>query len=168
MSNRWVISDTHFGHANILNFKDENNKPIRSFSSVEEMDEIMINNWNKLVHPDDVIYHLGDVVMNKRNLDKLSRCHGSKRLILGNHDLFDDEYPKYFKRIYAMRIFSKEGIIMTHIPIHPESLDRWKVNLHGHIHTKGIANNRYVNCCVDYVGNNYTPLSFEELRDKYK
>lgn len=170
MSNRWVVSDTHFGHANILTFLDENGKNVRTFSSVEEMDETMINNWNKVVKKDDIVYHLGDVVINKKFMYQIGRCNGSKRLILGNHDPFFDIYPTYFKKVYAMRIFPRDvgKMILSHIPIHSDSVGRFRLNLHGHIHEKCINDSRYLNCCVDYPGNNYTPINLEEIRDKYK
>ena len=62
-NNVWVISDTHFGHKNILSFKDKDTgDAIRGkvFSSIDEMDETLIDNWNRVVKPGDKIYHLGD------------------------------------------------------------------------------------------------------------
>ena len=58
----WVISDTHFNHSNILTFSDKVGNPVRAFSSVEEMNEIMIDRWNSVVKPGDKVYHLGDVL----------------------------------------------------------------------------------------------------------
>lgn len=171
MTDRWVVSDSHFGHANILTFL-HNGVPVRSFSSVEEMDETIIQNWNKVVKQQDVVYHLGDVVINKRFLATISRCNGSKRLIKGNHDNLDDaKYLEYFKTIYTMRIFGHD-MIMTHIPIHSNCVDRFKLNLHGHTHQSSMNDPRYRNVCVDFPGdqyyksNNYTPLNLEDIRDK--
>ena len=65
MKDIWLISDTHFGHENILSFRHggPDGPLIRGnlFSSVEEMDECMIDQWNKYVKPGDKVYHLGDV-----------------------------------------------------------------------------------------------------------
>jgi len=55
--NRWIIADTHFGHKNVIKYCN------RPYSSVEEMDKILITNWNKEVAPDDIVYHLGDFAL---------------------------------------------------------------------------------------------------------
>ena len=176
MSEQWVVSDTHFGHANILGFvNSKTGRHVRSFSSVQEMDETIIENWNKTVKPNDIVYHLGDVVINKKFLDLVDRCNGTKHLILGNHDMFFDMYRLYFKKIYAMRIAYKPfKHIMTHIPIHSDSVDRVGFNLHGHIHENSINDPRYRNICVDFPGddyypaNNYTPLNLVEVLENMK
>lgn len=123
MPNTFFISDTHFGHSNILTFKDGNDKPLRDFSSVEEMDEFMVKNWNETVKPQDTVYHLGDVVINRRALPILDRLAGRKVLVKGNHDIFKlKDYVKYFDDIRAYKVMPVDGIICSHIPIHPESL----------------------------------------------
>lgn len=71
--NSFFTSDTHFGHANILTFKRDDGSPLRPFQSIGEHDEILIQNWNALIKPHDKVYHLGDVVINRRNLPILTR-----------------------------------------------------------------------------------------------
>ena len=181
MSNKtFFISDTHFGHANILNFKRSDGERLRPFSSLEEMDETMVKNWNQVVRPCDTVNHLGDVVINRRMLPILSRLNGKKRLVRGNHDVFKTaEYLRYFDEIYGVRIYEKHGIICSHIPLHPESLSRWKVNIHGHLHSNRVRHwrtfmngsgdwadddHRYFSVCVEQI--NYTPISLEEILDK--
>lgn len=167
---RWVVSDTHFSHSNILTFTTNAGQRVRDFASVEEMDETIIDNWNKIVSPNDIVYHLGDVVINKKFLPQIARCNGSKRLIQGNHDPFQKEYGKYFTKVYAMRIFPRQAIL-THVPIHPNSIGRWNVNFHGHTHTESMHDIRYRNCCVDFPGdenypsNNYTPINLGTFLD---
>ena len=163
MANIFFISDTHFGHAGILSFKREDGSPLRDFLSVEEMDEHMVERWNSVVRPQDHIYNLGDVVMRKQNLSILSRCNGHKRLVRGNHDIFPTkEYLKFFDEIYGVRVL--DGMIFTHIPIHPESLGRFKANVHGHIHGSlpGKFGPKYINVSVEAV--DYTPVSLEDLK----
>lgn len=174
MSTRtFVISDTHFGHANILTFKKANGEPLRSFSSVEEMDEHMVACWNKVVRPQDKVYHLGDCVINRRCLPILARLNGHKRLVRGNHDLFStQDFMQYFEEIYGVRVLPKLGVILSHIPIHPESLSRWKCNIHGHLHSNvvripeidDIIDSRYRCVCVEQI--DYTPIQIEELLDR--
>jgi len=173
MVDRWVISDTHFGHKNILTFNHDG-KPVREFSSVEEMDEIIVQNWNKVVKQDDIVYHLGDVVIgsgdNINHLSIIDRCNGLKVLVKGNHDLLDDSvYLRHFANVFAMIIPKNKKMsrmIMSHFPIHESCVDRFKINLHGHIHSASLNDNRYINCCVDYPGNDYSPLNLEAIRDK--
>ncbi len=165
MGNTFFISDTHFGHRNIVNFTDCNDKPLRPFDSVDEMDEHMVSNWNYVVKPGDTIYHLGDVVINRRALQILDRLNGRKILIKGNHDIFKlTDYTKYFVDIRAYKVMSKHGFICSHIPIHPESLARWKLNIHGHLHGSTLPDKKYLSVCVEQI--NYTPISFDEILEK--
>lgn len=79
MSNIWFTADTHFGHANIIKFC---NRPV---SSVNEMDEMLVERWNERVKAGDTVYHVGDFAW-KNHADYLKRLHGKKHLVLGNHD----------------------------------------------------------------------------------
>lgn len=163
MTNIFFISDTHFGHANILNFKDKKGNPVRSYSSVEEMDEALIKNWNSVVKPQDKIYHLGDVAIPRKGLDCLSRCNGDKVLIRGNHDIFRlKDYVEYFRDVRGYLVL--ENYLGSHIPVHPESKGRFKKNIHGHLHTNSLADDFYINVSVEQI--NFTPISFEELKNE--
>jgi calcineurin-like phosphoesterase family protein len=168
MHNQFFIADTHFGHANILTFKDNNDKLIRPFSTIEEHDETMIDNWNRMVRPVDKVYHLGDAVIHRRNLPTLARLNGKKRLIRGNHDIFPTkEYLPYFDEILAYRVFNEHAFICSHIPIHPDSLSRWQANVHGHLHHNRVLTSphhpdkRYI--CVSVEHTNYQPLHLDEV-----
>jgi calcineurin-like phosphoesterase family protein len=170
----FVISDTHFSHANILSFLQDNGEKVRpGFSCFEEMDEYIVNKWNSVVKPYDKVYHLGDVVMKKRYIHVVNRLNGKKRLIMGNHDIFGFRfYADYFEEVYAMRILPKEGIMMTHIPLHMNSIKRGCINVHGHIHERIIGQDTrmvlghisaqhpfYFNACVEHHA--YTPVSMD-------
>lgn len=184
MSNRFVISDTHFGHTNSWEkFKLPNGDPLRPFTSTEEMDEAMVERWNAKVGPHDVVYHLGDVVINKKSLHHVKRLNGKKRLILGNHDIFKNkEYNEVgFEKLYGCRVFVDQ-FILSHLPYHPDCVtDRFKVNVHGHLHANEITRKvwstgqhdvvdqidpRYL--CVSVEHTDYAPLSFEEVDARIK
>ena len=81
----WVTSDTHFNHANIIKYCN------RPFSSVEEMNETIIANWNKVVSERDIVYHLGDFALGDKSLipNILRRLNGCIKVIMGNHDNLD-------------------------------------------------------------------------------
>jgi calcineurin-like phosphoesterase family protein len=135
--NRFVISDTHFGHTNSWEkFKLEDGSPLRPFTSTEEMDETMIERWNAKVKPGDTVYHLGDVVINQKSLHLVSRLNGRKILIRGNHDIFKDKQYRDvgFEQLHGVRVFV-DKFILSHIPLHPECVTgRFRVNVHGHLH----------------------------------
>lgn len=152
--NIWFISDTHFGHGNVIQSAN------RPFSSVEEMDQVMIERWNALVKPEDLVWHLGDVAMNtKYGISILRKLNGTKRLIAGNHD----EIP----RICAAGVFQKvreshklgPGVLMTHRPV------VWTegVNLHGHIHDMDPPTPQHINLSVEKIG--YQPMHLDQLKE---
>lgn len=173
MGNTFVISDPHFGHGNILKFTNSDGSRVRTFSSVEEMDETMIQNWNNTVTPSDKVYCLGDVAINKKFISQVGRLNGDKVLIKGNHDIFSLEYyTEYFRDIRAYQVFPKDKMILSHIPIHTESLERFVCNIHGHLHCNKVKDKfgkddiRYINVCVENI--NYTPISLDEIRSEMK
>jgi calcineurin-like phosphoesterase family protein len=174
MANIFFASDHHFGHANILTFKRDDGTALREFESVSHMNEHMVNCHNSVVKPGDKMYFLGDVCMDRKGqgLEILARMNGTKVLIKGNHDQCKPaDYLRYFKDIRGSHQF--EGLIMTHIPIHAESLGRWGLNVHGHLHYQvvrmplaQIPDQRYFNVGMERI--NYTPVSLEEIKKQVK
>ena len=163
----FFIADTHFGHDNICTFKRADGSPLRPFFSAQEMDEEMIKRWNERVRPKDTVYHLGDVLINKKHFGTLARLNGDKVLIKGNHDIFDvSKYLEYFRDIRAYHILN--DMILSHIPIHPASLDRFKTNIHGHLHSTRVltetGNIHKDYFCVSVEHTDYTPMSLEDVR----
>lgn len=162
--NIFLIGDTHFGHSNILTFKKEDGSLLRpGFDDITDMDETIIRNWNKVVGAKDKVYHLGDVGFKNFTQTSLilSRLNGEKVLIKGNHDnLKLSQYAQHFKDVRAYHQIDK--FVLSHIPVHPDSIARWKGNIHGHLHHRNIDDNRYWNVSVEQI--NYTPISFEELK----
>lgn len=186
MSNTFLISDTHWGHsATWQTFKqDDGITPLRPFTSTEEMDEAMVDNWNRVVRPQDKVYHLGDIAMSKRPLHAiLPRLNGTKVLIKGNHDIEKiDTYLAYFKDVRGSHMLDK--LALSHIPIHAASLSRWRGNIHGHLHNYTVKRPAFIKrCgtimyhdqeddpryyCVSVERINYTPVPFEQINDVFK
>jgi len=131
------------------------------------MDETMIENWNKVVKPDDKVYHLGDVAICKPSDFHriMRRLNGRKVLIKGNHDTMKlSVYAEYFKDIRGYHVL--DNILLAHIPVHPESVVRFRGQLHGHLHKNSLYDPRYKNVSVEVIG--FTPVNFEELRELWK
>ena len=140
----FLVSDTHFGHMGVCKFtRSDGVTKLRPYTTPEEMDEDMVAKWNDRVRPTDKVYHLGDVVINRRALKTLARLNGDKVLIRGNHDIFrDDEYREYFRELRAYHVMN--GMILSHIPVHEASLGRFGVNIHGHLHANRVMKARGV------------------------
>ena len=167
MTKMFITSDLHFGHANIMKF----NPNTRPFSSVEEMNESMIKDYNSVVMPDDTVYILGDVAfMSPGNATTLvNRLNGKKILIRGNHDSklltykpFRDAFHEV--HIYFEMYFKNTKVCMFHYPIAEfNQQHRGAVHFHGHLHgaPSGIEHYRVVDVSMDATGN--VVSSFEDM-----
>lgn len=133
----FFTSDTHFNHTNIIKYCD------RPFASIEEMNETLIDNWNSVVGPKDIIFHLGDFSFGgELEWTKiLRRLNGRVYLILGNHDLntMGQGLISGFEHVaMEMRIqIGNQKIYLNHFPFlcfEGESKDVWQ--LFGHVHTR--------------------------------
>jgi len=177
MSNIFITSDTHFGHAGVCRFLTDEGTKLRPWDNAEDMDEAMIENWNAVVRPKDKTYHLGDVVINRKALKTLSRLNGDKVLIKGNHDLFKlEDYTPYFRDIRGFGAL--DGFALTHVPIHPASLGRWTGNFHGHLHSNRVmregryaddemvVDEQYLCLCVEHT--NFTPIALEDAKKRFE
>ena len=138
MSNHmdFFISDLHFGHENIIKFD------IRPFNNVENMNNIMINNWNKVVTNTDTVYILGDMFcsINSANaIEILEQLKGYKVLIMGNHDkIFNKEFANHFIEIsdYKEIQCKEKHVVLCHYPIpcfNNHFLNNW-YHFYGHVH----------------------------------
>ena len=165
----YVIADTHFGHRGVTQFLRADGTKLRPWDCPDEMDEALIERWNSVVRPQDRVYFLGDVAINRRAVATVARLNGRKVLGKGNHDIFAlKDYVPYFEdiRAYIVKPFGdNKRLIMSHIPIHERELDRFSLNIHGHLHSdvvmKGhLPDPRYV--CVSVEQTNYTPITLEE------
>ncbi len=163
----WVTSDTHFGHENILNFKDENGFHFRGdlFPNVQEMNDHMVDKWNSVVKPGDIVYHLGDVFFgDKDEFKKLwPKLVGRKRLVVGNHD--DVKWLSsggFFNKVMMWRMFPEWGVVLSHVPLHTSSFGhKAKFNVHGHIHQRCSPTPRHINVSVEVT--DYTPVHIEDV-----
>jgi calcineurin-like phosphoesterase family protein len=169
MTKTWIISDPHFGHQGVCNFTESDGvTPLRPWNDPEEMNEALVENWNSVVNDADRVYLLGDICMRKKHLPILNRLKGRKVLVRGNHDVEKlSVYAQYFDDVRAYVI--KKGLICSHIPIHPNQMNRWEICAHGHMHSNivllpdGTPDTRYINVCVEKI--NYTPLDMQIVYD---
>ena len=164
MPSVFLTSDTHFGHTGVCKFTHQDtNVKIRPWTDPDEMDEEMVKRWNETVRPNDKVYHLGDVVINRKALSIMERLNGDKVLIKGNHDIFKlEDYTKYFRDIRGYHVM--DNMILSHIPVHPDSKGRFRANIHGHTHTNKIPDPWYQCVCVEQT--DFRPISFEEIRKR--
>nr|DAO31021.1 MAG TPA: metallophosphatase domain protein [Crassvirales sp.] len=169
----WVTSDTHFNHANIIKYCN------RPFSSVEEMNETIIANWNKVVSERDIVYHLGDFALGDKSLipDFIRHLNGHISFIMGNHDNLN--IMKSFETPFRCETVSweevikveKKTIILNHFPFGslPDPATNYPIiQLHGHVHSTpdkpwNYFDNQYD---VGVDNNNFTPVNLAELLDK--
>lgn len=184
MPSVFLVSDTHFGHEKCCTvFKREDGSPLRPFASAEEMDEAMVARWNERVRPTDKVYHLGDVVINRKYLKTLSRLNGDKVLIRGNHDIFQlADYLEHFRDVRGYHVMN--GMILSHIPVHADSLGRFGVNIHGHLHAGRVRKARGVDAvtgevlygseldlryhCVCVEQTDFAPILFEDVLERIR
>ena len=163
----YFTSDLHIGHANIIKFCD------RPFSTVHEMDETLIENWNARVTDSDTVYILGDLMF-RNEIDPeevLSRLKGRKYLITGNHDkkwMHQIDLKKHFEKVSKLMVLrlGKKTITLCHYPM---MAFEGNYLIYGHIHNnksdlyypllKTMEN--ALNAGVEING--YMPVTFEEL-----
>lgn len=139
MSKVFFTGCTHFDHANIIGLAN------RPFTSVDEMNEVMVENWNKTVKPNDEVFHLGDVVYGRSANSAgywFSKLNGRKTVILGNHDegldFFNSDAGVKGVQNYCDLKRGGKHFILFHYPM--EDWDRrYKGSIHLHCHTHQTA-----------------------------
>lgn len=141
----FFTSDTHFWHKKIIEFC-----PVtRPFSTVEDMNERIIEAWNDRVKVNDIVYHLGDVSFGKTEQTKeiLDRLNGNIFLIRGNHDHQFDSQTLRSRMVWIgdrkqIKIDSY-NIILDHFPIEAwDRKDYGLIHLHGHMHSGYSSHNK--------------------------
>lgn len=169
----FFTSDHHFGHRNIIDYCQ------RPFKLVKDMDEFMIERWNEMVGPGDLVYHLGDFGLKDISNLKLimERLNGNKVLIRGNHD--KHTRAAYINRIGFLEVYDHlevHGLKLCHYPETPEEpqLDRYAKSrpkledkqwlMCGHIHDRWRIKGRQFNVGVDV--NDYYPLPVKQVLEE--
>lgn len=169
----YYTADQHFGHANIIKHCN------RPFETVDEMDAYLLEQWNSCVRPNDTIYILGDLFF--RNVVPadayLSKLHGKKHLIQGNHDkdwMKKTDLKWHFESVSNMLEMNDGSYKMTlcHYPMMTwNGVANGRYHVYAHIHNntdaayfqllKEMPN--ALNAGVDING--FKPVTFAELID---
>lgn len=157
----WLTADTHFAHKRICEYSS------RPFGSVEEMDAILIENWNRVIKSKDEVWHLGDFVVSYRAQpsDYRKRLNGRINLVLGNHDdrkkldgLFESIQDVKYLRINGEKIWLSHYAHRTWPKSH-----RGSFHCHGHSHGDLPKWGRSMDVGVD--ANDYHPIPLEAVLD---
>lgn len=135
----------------------------RPWDTLDEHDEAIIENWNKVVGPKDLVWHLGDVTMNRNKMHLVGRLNGRKKLVMGNHDVHPLKmYLEHFEEVCGIKVL--QWCALTHVPVHPDQLGRFQFNIHGHMHEHTVDDPRYFSVCLEQI--NYTPINMDEVRNR--
>lgn len=177
----WIVSDTHFGHTNIIKYENRPFwKKILGLNTTEPdvhlMDETLIKNWNDVVGKGDKVFHLGDFSLVPKEPTKhiLSRLNGYKILIMGNHDMRHSANwwkEAGFDEVSKYSIIYNQFYILSHRPIYLNENMPY-INIHGHTHkikqelTNEKGNPSYINVCVENT--DYKPLLFAEITKQWE
>jgi calcineurin-like phosphoesterase family protein len=170
MSRIFFTSDTHFGHTKIIEYCK------RPFSSVEEMDALMIESWNMTVDDRDTVYHLGDFTLgNAERAEKYFKKLTGHIRVLGNpwhHDALwlGKNQTYYTASNYEVEIlppmvcrkFMKHWFHLSHYPLAVWDRKHYgSIHLHGHSHGsyKAPQGGRILDVGVDT--NNFSPVPLE-------
>jgi calcineurin-like phosphoesterase family protein len=156
--NIFVISDTHFGHANIIKYCE------RPFKTIEEMDAALVRKWNKVVTNDDVVIHVGDFAFSNKEGIKAYRgqLNGRIWLLRGNHDRsVNSLYEAGIEIVMESMVFvdpvSKNRCLFQHYQLEPDTARKAILAeigcdyiIHGHAHNntplKDANDSRNVSC----------------------
>ena len=137
----FFTSDSHFGHDNIIRHCKRPCKE-HPFQDGAQMDRALIDAWNSVVSPGDVVYHLGDFSLRPAETVNglLKKLHGIKHLIVGNHDRVDEVSGCRLQGWASMREMAKisvdgQSVFLCHYPMR-EWPGMWQgtVHLYGHVH----------------------------------
>lgn len=155
---RWITSDTHFGHNKIIEY---NNRP---FDNIDEHDEALIELWNSLVGKKDEIYHLGDFAWRGKSFIEniFAKLNGQKFLVKGSHDKTISKGWKWVKESYNLKISDEISIFMSH---HAHRV--WPTSHYGTLHAYGHSHGHLPpfgrSCDVGVDSWDFMPVNVDEL-----
>jgi calcineurin-like phosphoesterase family protein len=162
----YFTSDPHYWHENVIKYCN------RPFDSVEEMNEVMISNHNKVVRNNDDIYMLGDICFanTEKTIDILSRLNGRKYLIYGNHDrlLRADAFDKYFvwrKDLAEVKMEKKRFVLMHYAMRTWHKQHRGAIQLYGHSHNNLADAENLLSLDVGVDAHDFSPISFHQVME---
>lgn len=157
MSKTYFTSDWHLGHKNILKYRD-------GFSSVEEHDKTLIENFNKVIRKRDVVFFLGDICFTDESIEQIKQLNFCRKILyLGNHDTKKTEkYLEAFDEVHAFR--SYKNYWLSHCPIHPQELRNRKANIHGHLHSSILNDPDNLYFDVSPEKHNFELVDFEDIK----
>ncbi|MEH7116113.1 metallophosphoesterase [Neobacillus vireti] len=168
----WLTSDTHFDHINIMKYE-----PSRSerFKDNIEMTEKLIENWNKEVKTNDLIFHLGDVFFCKADRMKeiSDRLNGRKILIRGNHD---KGYSNTKFRNLGFEVYNYyfiDDFVLSHYPQNEAALkvaiDKGLLrgNIHGHVHSQIEGLDQSIYKCVSVELTDFKPITLFDVKKEF-
>lgn len=169
MSNTFFTADTHYHHKNILDFED------RPYESLDEMNQGLIDVWNKNVSKVDTVYHLGDFSFGnyKQWVETLDQLKGNIILIKGNHDktrivnrVLKEGYLHDAHMVGHRIKAGRHQLNMTHYPLEIGNRPN-NISIHGHIHNIKSTMLNQVNVGIDSQLNFNrefgAPISLEEI-----
>lgn len=157
----WFTSDTHYGHANIIEYCK------RPFANTAEMNKVMAERWNARVKPGDTVYHLGDFALGPgEDLDAhRKQLAGRIVLVKGNHDRsttrmltagFDEVVPELFLALEGTQLY------LHHQPrLSPFWGAKAQLHLCGHVHNQWARQDDTINVGVDV--RDFEPKTLGEL-----
>lgn len=166
----FFTSDTHFYHHNIIKFEEG----YHDFKSIRDHDEKIIENWNKKVPKDAIVFHLGDFALagTSKICNTVDRLNGQIKLILGNHDeikgLAKEKFFSIDKDLYIRVTDEDVQDGYQHIHLYHYPLISWPGVyhgawcLHGHTHQTNYLHGKQLN--VGVVNHNYEPLSYKDVK----
>jgi calcineurin-like phosphoesterase family protein len=182
--NTWIVSDTHFGHDNIVGFC---HRP-------EDHEQVMIAEWRKEVPDDATVIHLGDLAYRGnarfKHLIAKELTGARKAIVFGNHDRqrfsfykqsgfeiwkpFRIEYPtpqedRWWEGGYP----SVHNVSFSHYPWNEAEdgvMTPWDTRIHGHIHNNGYTRDKFVPFLRNHINvsveqTKYRPVNLKLLLD---